>query len=232
MAFSAADIAGRAYVVSLMRDAGLAVRIDTAGNIIGRREGTDPDLPVIMTGSHTDSVPQGGNYDGDVGVLGASQLTGTTVGGVRFDFGRIAPKVRLLLGVSYFRSDFDQDALSRFEARLDSFVNPGTPDSVAVGQVRLGDIIGDIDLQYIFPQGRGISPRRGRAPGSRDGHARPGTRRPQSARSPRRGPSQHRGRRGWDGAARDDQRPDQPPARSGLGRASSSRMRGRLPRGR
>jgi hypothetical protein len=93
----------------------------------------------------------------DVGVLGASQLKGTTVGGVRFDYGRIAPKVRLLLGLSYFRSDFDQDALSRFEARLDSFVNPGTPDSVSVGQVRLGDIVGDIDLQYVFPQGRGIT---------------------------------------------------------------------------
>jgi hypothetical protein len=93
----------------------------------------------------------------DVGVLGASQLKGTTVGGVRLDFGRIAPKVRLMLGLSYFRSDFDQEALSRFEARLDSFVNPGTPDSIAVGQVRLGDIIGDVDFQYMFPQGHGIN---------------------------------------------------------------------------
>jgi hypothetical protein len=93
----------------------------------------------------------------DVGVLGASQLMGTTVGGVRLDFGRIAPKVRLLLGLSYFRSDFDSEALSRFEARLDSFVNPGTPDTVAVGQIRLGDIVGDVDLQLMFPQGSGIT---------------------------------------------------------------------------
>jgi len=93
----------------------------------------------------------------DVGVLGASQLMGTTVGGLRLDFGRIAPKVRLLLGLSYFRSDFDQEALSRFEARLDSFVNPGTPDSIAVGLVRLGDIVGDVDFQLMFPQGRGIT---------------------------------------------------------------------------
>ncbi|HET9384972.1 MAG TPA: hypothetical protein VFO67_07475 [Gemmatimonadales bacterium] len=93
----------------------------------------------------------------DVGVLGASQLKGTTVGGVRLDYGRIAPKVRVVLGLSYFRSDFDQDALSRFEARLDSFVNPGTPDSIALGQVRLGDIIGDVDFQYMFPQGHGIN---------------------------------------------------------------------------
>jgi len=74
VAFSQADIAGRDYIKSLMRDAGLDVRIDAAGNIIGRRAGTDPTLPVIMTGSHIDSVPQGGNYDGDVGVLGAIEV--------------------------------------------------------------------------------------------------------------------------------------------------------------
>jgi N-carbamoyl-L-amino-acid hydrolase len=74
VAFSEADIAGRAYVKSLMQDAGLEVRVDAAGNIIGRRAGTDPELPVIMTGSHIDSVPKGGNYDGDVGVLGAIEV--------------------------------------------------------------------------------------------------------------------------------------------------------------
>jgi N-carbamoyl-L-amino-acid hydrolase len=74
MAFSDADIAGRAYVTQLMRDAGLTVRVDTAGNIIGRRDGRDPKLPAILLGSHTDSVPSGGNYDGDVGVLGAIEV--------------------------------------------------------------------------------------------------------------------------------------------------------------
>jgi hypothetical protein len=74
VAFSAADIAGREYVKSLMRGAGLDVRVDAAGNVIGRRAGTDPVLPVIMTGSHIDSVPKGGNYDGDVGVLGAIEV--------------------------------------------------------------------------------------------------------------------------------------------------------------
>ena len=74
VAFSDADIAGRAYITQLMQDAGLAVRVDTAGNIIGRREGSDPKLPAIVLGSHTDSVPSGGNYDGDVGVLGAIEV--------------------------------------------------------------------------------------------------------------------------------------------------------------
>ena len=74
VAFSKADIEGREYIKDLMRQAGLEVRLDTAGNIIGKREGSDPDLPVIMFGSHIDSVPGGGNYDGDVGVIGAIEV--------------------------------------------------------------------------------------------------------------------------------------------------------------
>jgi len=93
----------------------------------------------------------------DVGVLGASELTGATVGGLRVDYGRIAPRVRLLLGLSYFRSQFDQQSRQRFEARLDSIVNPGSPDSIDLGRIRLGDLVGDVDFQLVFPQGRGIT---------------------------------------------------------------------------
>jgi N-carbamoyl-L-amino-acid hydrolase len=57
-----------------MREAGLEVRVDAAGNLIGRREGSEPSLPAIMFGSHIDSVPGGGNYDGDVGVIGAIEV--------------------------------------------------------------------------------------------------------------------------------------------------------------
>ena len=74
VAFSDADIAGRDYIRKLMQEAGLVVRVDTAGNLIGRREGRDPKLPPILIGSHTDSVPGGGNYDGDVGTLGAIEV--------------------------------------------------------------------------------------------------------------------------------------------------------------
>ncbi len=59
--------------MGLMKAAGLKVRIDSAGNIIGRRGGSE-DLPAIMFGSHIDSVPGGGNYDGDVGVIGAIEV--------------------------------------------------------------------------------------------------------------------------------------------------------------
>jgi N-carbamoyl-L-amino-acid hydrolase len=70
VAYSQADIDGRAYIMDLMRGQGLTdIRIDVGGNIIGRRLGADPDAKPIMIGSHTDSVPGGGNYDGDVGVI-------------------------------------------------------------------------------------------------------------------------------------------------------------------
>lgn len=68
MAFNAADMAGRRWVEARMRTAGLAVRVDAAGNSIGRYEGRE-DLPAIAIGSHTDTVPRGGIYDGALGVL-------------------------------------------------------------------------------------------------------------------------------------------------------------------
>lgn len=77
VAYSEADRQGREYVMGLMRAAGLAPTIDAAGNISGRRAGSVPGLPVLLIGSHIDSVPQGGNYDGIVGSLGAIEVART-----------------------------------------------------------------------------------------------------------------------------------------------------------
>ena len=74
IAYSKADLQGRDYIRGLMEQAGLSVHTDAAGNLIGRREGTDSALPAIMFGSHIDSVPGGGNYDGDVGVIAAIEV--------------------------------------------------------------------------------------------------------------------------------------------------------------
>jgi N-carbamoyl-L-amino-acid hydrolase len=71
VAYSQEDIESRVYVVHLMSEAGLEVSVDEAGNIIGRRKGADSKLPPIVFGSHTDTVPHGGKYDGAVGVLSA-----------------------------------------------------------------------------------------------------------------------------------------------------------------
>ncbi|WP_018184784.1 Zn-dependent hydrolase [Kaistia granuli] len=68
-AFSPMFLEGRAFVAERMRDAGLAVRIDTAGNLIGRREGRTEDAKTIVIGSHSDTVPDGGRFDGTAGVM-------------------------------------------------------------------------------------------------------------------------------------------------------------------
>lgn len=77
VAFSPEDIAGRQYVMSLMGQAGLEVRIDEGGNIIGRLPGSVPGLRAIGLGSHTDTVPSGGKYDGALGVMAALECAQT-----------------------------------------------------------------------------------------------------------------------------------------------------------
>jgi N-carbamoyl-L-amino-acid hydrolase len=82
VAYTEADLQGREYVMKLMREAKLDVSIDAAGNIIGhrtggRRAGSDASLKPLMIGSHTDSVPQGGSYDGQVGSMGAIEVAQT-----------------------------------------------------------------------------------------------------------------------------------------------------------
>lgn len=74
VAYSEADRAARAFTLDLMRGAQLDVQVDAAGNLIGRRSGGDPSLPPILFGSHIDSVPNGGDYDGPVGSLSAIEV--------------------------------------------------------------------------------------------------------------------------------------------------------------
>jgi N-carbamoyl-L-amino-acid hydrolase len=79
LAYSDADRRGRAYVIDLMRQANLSPSIDAAGNIIGRRAGRDASAKPLLLGSHVDSVPEGGNYDGPVGSLAAIEVAQTLV---------------------------------------------------------------------------------------------------------------------------------------------------------
>ncbi len=73
IAFSEEERAARTWLAEEMRNAGLTVRTDPAGNLFGRREGREP-LPAILLGSHLDTVPRGGHYDGTLGVLGALEV--------------------------------------------------------------------------------------------------------------------------------------------------------------
>lgn len=74
LAFSDEDWAGRSYLIKRMEGMGLVVREDAFGNVIGRLPGLDDTLPPIMSGSHGDSVPEGGNFDGIVGILTALEV--------------------------------------------------------------------------------------------------------------------------------------------------------------
>ena len=74
VAFTKGDQEGRTWFIGLMKNAGLDVSIDYAGNIIGKRKGKNPSLKPISFGSHIDMVPDGGNYDGCVGSIGALEI--------------------------------------------------------------------------------------------------------------------------------------------------------------
>jgi beta-ureidopropionase / N-carbamoyl-L-amino-acid hydrolase len=76
IAFTSEDMNARQWLVKAMKDAGLKVSIDAFGNIRGRRQGLE-DLPPVMIGSHIDTVPEGGNYDGVVGVLAGLEVIRT-----------------------------------------------------------------------------------------------------------------------------------------------------------
>jgi N-carbamoyl-L-amino-acid hydrolase len=77
VAYSDADLAARAWLVDQIRTAGLSPRIDPAGNVFARWPQTTASsrtLAPILFGSHIDSVPSGGNFDGDVGTLAALEV--------------------------------------------------------------------------------------------------------------------------------------------------------------
>lgn len=77
LALSAEDGEGRRLVVSWMRELGLEVTIDRIGNVYARRPGLRPDLAPVMVGSHIDSVPTAGRFDGCLGVLGGLEIVRT-----------------------------------------------------------------------------------------------------------------------------------------------------------
>jgi N-carbamoyl-L-amino-acid hydrolase len=68
--FTPRDLEARAYIRTLAEAAGFTLRVDAIGNTFIRFPGSDPTLPAVGTGSHTDAIPYAGMYDGTVGVLG------------------------------------------------------------------------------------------------------------------------------------------------------------------
>lgn len=74
LAFTNEDLQARYRVQQWMIEAGMTVRIDAAGNLIGRYAGRDETAPALATGSHIDTVPSGGCYDGVLGVLAGIEI--------------------------------------------------------------------------------------------------------------------------------------------------------------
>lgn len=77
LSFSDEERAAKDMVAGWMREAGMSVREDAAGNLFGRREGREPGAPAVLVGSHVDSVPSGGNFDGPLGVLAGIEVAQT-----------------------------------------------------------------------------------------------------------------------------------------------------------
>lgn len=77
LAHSKEDRQAVEVVKGWMEEAGLTTKIDGFGNLIGRIEGADKDKPILMLGSHIDSQPYGGRFDGTAGALGAVEVVHT-----------------------------------------------------------------------------------------------------------------------------------------------------------
>ncbi len=79
LALSEEDKEARELLITWMQKLALNIRIDDFGNIYGRKEGNDPEASTVMIGSHIDTVPKGGKYDGVLGVLGGLEAVETLI---------------------------------------------------------------------------------------------------------------------------------------------------------
>ena len=141
VAYSDADLAGRRYAMELMRQAGLTPRIDAIGNILARLEGREPSLPPILIGSHIDSVTNGGNYDGDVGSMGAIEVAQT--------LRESGTRLRHPLEVVIFQNEEGGTVGSRMmvEAPTDELLNTTARSGITIrdGIPRIGGDLGRLD---------------------------------------------------------------------------------------
>ena len=74
--YSPEEDAAHELAAGWLREAGFEVDVDEHGNLLGRLPGDEPELPEVWTGSHLDTVPQGGRYDGALGVVAGIEALG------------------------------------------------------------------------------------------------------------------------------------------------------------
>ncbi len=87
----------------------------------------------------------------EFGGVASDRLTREISGAVRVDYGRIAPDVRVLVGLSYFKGEFHETEIDEFEGGLERVVrNPPPGFEIDVGTITWSNIEADLDLQYVF----------------------------------------------------------------------------------
>ena len=74
VALTEEDKVGRELFIQWCEEAGCSIRIDQMGNLFARREGMKPELEAVLVGSHLDSQPTGGKYDGVLGVMAGLEV--------------------------------------------------------------------------------------------------------------------------------------------------------------
>ena len=128
LALTDEDRRGRDLLVEWMRAAGLTVAIDRMGNIFGERPGREG-LPPVMMGSHADSVPTGGKYDGQLGVLCALEAIRT------LNDNKTATRHPVAMAI------FTNEEGARFQPAM---IGSG----VMAGQIALEDALGKLGLVF------------------------------------------------------------------------------------
>jgi allantoate deiminase len=146
LSFTEDERAAKDLVASFMEEAGLSVREDAVGNLIGRKEGVTRDAPLVLVGSHLDSVYNGGNFDGPLGVLAGIEIfqtmnergiqterpieviAFTDEEGARFSFGMIGSRALAGTLTPEDLQHEDEQGVSIAEAMRNSGL---TPDSIS-----------------------------------------------------------------------------------------------------
>ncbi len=95
----------------------------------------------------------------EFGAIASDRVQSTVSPAVRVDHGFIAPRVRVLTGLSWFRSDFNADEIGKFEASLRRVVvDPSNDFDIVVGTIRWSHLVADLDLQYMIPGSESFVP--------------------------------------------------------------------------
>jgi N-carbamoyl-L-amino-acid hydrolase len=156
VAYSDEDLGGREWVLGRMREAGLRCWTDPAGNLVGELPGTDDSLAPLGIGSHIDTVPFGGSYDGTIGVLGAIEI----VRGLQADGTGMRHPLRvyvfqneeggktgsrLLIG-AVDPEELDIETASGFTIGEGIRRLGGDPESLGASRLSSGDLVGFLEL--------------------------------------------------------------------------------------